>query len=916
MAVFPTFETTLLQIAKALGTTKSIGSTKKKNKFKTNEQSLDKFWNTWKEVLHNIFDALELAKEERDDLVANIQHAHDIHKYIELNVFTSKASKQKVVWHYLSRVLIPALARHSVFWQIQSKIDEGMPGGKFWYLPFIAPNDANAKVELPMQQVLNWLFDLIALPKGKLAKDLELELRIYEGLGTIQRNLDNWLKGKSTPEISSIKNTFPDDVSIEFRGVFKTSNTRCYFEQALELVQNKGHTANSFKYEINMSESDLKRIFDRNCSSEIKVEFTNKVNERYQQPTLKTIRQRLIIARALQEGYEQLVNYFTPNLDKYCSDLNKNKVLQLVRLYEMTYNHTLHAHNKCIHLGNIPDRELIENKLFTHSLLPIYRRDILLCVATEPYDTITLVAARLNEIYSEESKTKELNDVFIECTTKQRELHNSLIHSLENQRIFNSQFEEFHSRLKRNEDLGADFQSTEDFNLFLELNKYKYPQNNINQILTSRLAELENTPTQQLKRILQELELLLFHTKWENDTESNVNKLIREAKNNSEIEYFLPLLLRLEAYHQMAQNKLKEAEKTLKQAIEGCKKNSFGSLRGVLARQAFSLAIANQKLIPENHETYFRDMILWGGFNFEEEALSTDILALSRHLHELFWTKQYQHYPAYQPIFSEHKKDFKAFCDDFLILAKNGESVQPALVKHDHLKKKQLKSPQADSILLLLLKITYDTQLRNSRNKHNARLSNGINKMEALWQKNLSALRELIMEWPEIVDLSDFKNQTPLMLAVSNRDLTTARTLLDVGACADKQDINGRTALHFACASRSLECLKLLIERSADEYIINIEGSNALHTAVRVGDIGIVMYLTRKHPQLLSGKELGYRTPLILAEEISTNASIYAQLAKALKVENREVEDQSVYNEVYISLKNETQRVIHSIETN
>ncbi|TOB46778.1 hypothetical protein CGK04_24400, partial [Vibrio parahaemolyticus] len=59
MATFPTFESVLLQIAKALGANSQMTS-KSKSTFKYVEMTMDNLSNTWESILGDIADALGL----------------------------------------------------------------------------------------------------------------------------------------------------------------------------------------------------------------------------------------------------------------------------------------------------------------------------------------------------------------------------------------------------------------------------------------------------------------------------------------------------------------------------------------------------------------------------------------------------------------------------------------------------------------------------------------------------------------------------------------------------------------------------------------------------------------------------------------------------------------------------------------
>ena len=902
MAAFPTFESVLIKISGALGASKKLTS-KSKNKFKNTEMNINNMFDTWKRLLDGIFDALELDKAEREDLLANIDACYRVHKSIEIQVFTYKASAQKVIWQYLARILIPTLARHSVFWQIDSRIDEGMPGGRFWYLPFLDPDSKPAKIELPLQQVLNWLLDLIEEPKSHIANNLESDLRIYEATGTILKNLNNWQSGKVTPEISSIKSTFPDDIAIKFKGCFEPSENSCAFEQSLAFVKSKHHTAHSLQYEIDISYLDLETILSGNCSQEQKIEFVHKICERYQQPSVKTIRQRLIVARAIQNGYEELIKFFTPNIDKFCTDLDENKVMQLIKLYEIIYNLTMKAHLECAKnaelIKNRKLQEQCENERFTQALPYYLRYDLLLSVVSEDYNTVDMVAPRLSEIFSELDKEDTLDNLIPTNKQSFEAIDRAHLNSEKKVDNFYTKVDYFNIKLQQNKTPLKVLKSTDDFRLVYKLAQNEYANQNIRHLAIERLKQLESSAHEQMKRLILELELTFSRIKFDKNTEHKTETLLELAWSNPEHKFWLPEIFRWNALHCIAQNKLNEAEKLLKKAIDECKNRSFGSLRGLLARDAFAIAISNQKLIPKNHETYFRDIVFFGGLGKENNPNIINIYDVSRQLHEYFWKRLYRNYPSYIPLYSEAQIEIEAFIKDFMTCMANNSSIEYILKKHNKLKNKQLKYPQSDSIILLLLKMSYGMLAQNARFNANVQFTNLIKQTTAIFSKQLKYVRQIIDHWSQIVDLSDFKQQSPLMIAVHNKDYETAEALLKSNANPNLQDISGRTALHSACASRTFECVELLIRYGIDERITTIEGATALHTAVRVGEIKIVELLISMFPHLLEAEEFDYRTPLILAEEIACDEDYYLALSEQFKVEQRQVVSHNQYKKLY-----------------
>jgi len=895
MATFPTFEATLIEIANALGASKGLQTTKK-NKFKDGDMSLDNIFETWKGILNSISDVLGLDEKAKNDLISNIEHDYQIHKTIELNVFSFRASKQKIVWHYLSRVLIPAIARHAAFWQIQSKIDAGMPGGKFWYLPIIQPTKLTTEIELPVQQVLNWLVDLIEEPRTKLAKNIEKDLRIYESSGTILKNLYNWQNAKNTPEISSINNTFPEEVKITFQGCFLPDTKNSEFEQALEFTNKKGHTAESLQHEISLSCEDLKYILKDDCSDNKKEEFIWKLKERYQQPPQKTIRQRLLVARAVQEGYGRLVKFLTPTIDKQCLDFEKNKTLQLIKLYEVVYNNTMDAHAQCAHLG-----EEAENKYFTKNQPAFFRYDLLLCTSYEKYPTVPLVAPRLNEIFSTSGKEKEIDDIFPTSKEGIEKRQSEYIDNLNKQRVASNTTNKLINRLKRKIAPFKTLKNIIDFDFVYEASHLTYNSPKIKPLILQRLIELEATPEHEIKRLILELNELFTVEQFDTSTEERATTLLEQAKNNVESFLWRPQLLRFEAYHHIGKNKIKEAERLFNQAMDECKNFNFGPLRGELARDAFAIAISNQKLIPNNHEKYFRDILFHGGLDSSKSTNATipSIFDVSRELHEYFWKNLYKCYPNYTSLFSNSQKDFELFFTDIAPHIKDGTDIKQVLKKHKHLKNKQLKHPQSDSIIFLLMKVSYDmlTKIKTNETRFNIP-HDMILEAESIFDKSMSVIRAVIQEWPEIVDLSDFKQQTPLMLAANYKDYKTVEVLLNAKANSNLKDITGRTALHAACASRCSKSANLLIENGIDGVIANFKGSTALHTSVRLGEINITKTILKNFPELAFIKDLDGKTPPQLADKIASDISIYHYLQHYLKSENRTTVSHETYKKL------------------
>lgn len=891
MAIFPTFESVLLQIVKALGANSQMTS-KSKSKFKYVEMTMDNLSNTWISILGDIADALGLDEKAKMDFISNVKNDYLMHKRVELGVYSSKASQRKIVWHYLARIIIPALARHTVFWQTESKMDEGMPSGRFWYLPAVDSPIEPTQLLLPVPQVLNWLIDLIQDTNTSIANNLENDLKIHDGHGTVLKNLYNWKNAKSTPEVSSINNLFPDEVNIQFCGCFEPNEKSSQFEQALTFIEKKGLSVDALQHEIDIDFKSLKRILSGECSAIEQKEFVQKIRVRYQAPSPKLIRIRLRIARAIQEGYQQLVKFLTPKVDKLSFDLNENKTLQLVELYNYVYNLTFDAHIQKGFLG-----QHAENKYFEEQLPSFFRYDLLrLFTSDNEHDIPWSTLDRINSIFSRSGEEDILDNIFPTTEHESEKMHKIVKEEGDYLNDFFFRRDMLIDKLKKNKSPFKQLQSIDDFEVvygarIIHMNQYSNP--NIGDMIVERLKSLESNPTETMKRILFELEIHLILNKLGSKTEEKVSALLDEAKHCDDFEFSKANILRYEALHYIAQNKLKEAEENLKLAIDECKKKySFGTFRGWLARDAFALVIANQKLIPNNHEKYFRDMYYWGVLKRE-----TNIYDVSRDLHEYFWKTLYKCYPNYQPQFSDCSNDIEKFSRDFAECIKNEHSIELVLKKHKALKKEQLKYPQADSIILLMMKMNYELLRKLNYNKQMVP-TDIAKEISDVCNRMIQGIRKVIELWPEIVNVSDFKEQTPLMFAANTKDYQTVKTLLKANADPNKQDFRGRTALHAAAASRCWKSASFLLEYGCDAAIAGPEGSTALHTAIRMGEIAIVELLIEKRPELLKIKDSKGILPEQLARKIATDPFAYELLNQFLKSEDRSVVSLDTYKKV------------------
>ena len=131
------------------------------------------------------------------------------------------------------------------------------------------------------------------------------------------------------------------------------------------------------------------------------------------------------------------------------------------------------------------------------------------------------------------------------------------------------------------------------------------------------------------------------------------------------------------------------------------------------------------------------------------------------------------------------------------------------------------------------------------------------------------AIALLVSEWPEQLNIVDFKRQSAAMLAAQQRDIETLRRLLAAGADVNLQDYKGRTVLHSAVTGGSMECLAAVLEHKPDrQWVTAEEGNTPLHTAIKMGLPSILHPLIAYAPEWVHTKNSFDFTPLGFAEKI------------------------------------------------
>ena len=118
------------------------------------------------------------------------------------------------------------------------------------------------------------------------------------------------------------------------------------------------------------------------------------------------------------------------------------------------------------------------------------------------------------------------------------------------------------------------------------------------------------------------------------DCKNKVQALLDEAEKTEGYDLWKFAILQYKAKHLLAQNNFDEASEYFRDALEDSFKGSYCLMSGEIARDCLAIAVANKKLITNNHEKYYREM-LSGGMIESDQIPSIEEIA--RWAYSYFW---------------------------------------------------------------------------------------------------------------------------------------------------------------------------------------------------------------------------------------------------------------------------------------
>lgn len=880
MAIIPTLENILLEVNQSVGG--ASFTSQKKNKFSTNTMDTKLQLEMASEILKTITNKLNLDDHAVKDLIKNLIDSGSFYKSVELHTWTGSASSQQIIWYLLAYVYTPTIARYMAFWNMDYVTDKGMSGGRFWYLPDIKTKHGKEYLQLPVANVVDWLLDLLGMPISVLGKEYRanndpLDIKTEK----LIRTLYNWGASETTPNPNKFNEFFPDNLSLNFKGTFEPDHNLSHNEQflaAIAFVKQKfpdtESVADLIRHEIPMSQEGLiEAILNHATDEDIERRFIELLAIRYAKPSFKLVRQYFLVARMIQDGYIRLIKFLFPDVDLYCINPHKNKLLQISMLYKYIYNLSIEAH--CCNRNNLT----AEDQYFEEKI-PLILRPLMLCVIPSlKYTSYNIVAEMLSKKFLSSNPQDELEDIYPYSEQVAENMANAV--KKEHQKnLVELNIANKLKNISNSNHLEKELKKIQSFTSLIYSIDPNKPSSKHHRLIMKRLAELAKEPSEKIQITLRKL-----HYHLNNDiaiktihTSSQVHQLLTEAEQNPVFEQWKAPILQFKAKHLLAKNEFSNATSLLREALNACSEYNYGMLRSEIARDLLAVEVANRKPIPENQHRYYREMMYYG----MQELAVTEFEDTAVQCSEYFWEVLYKPYPEVEKITPIALDKMKSIYKSLLPLLDKGDmrAITQWLKKQKKDTLSNLHCVTGDSFLMYwikeyshfmnrlpMLQMLTPCNLRKDLERFQHMMEN--------WQKTTALIIETM---PNLLNIVDFKRQSPLMLIAQTGNHNLLKLMLENKADPNLQDYIGRTALHTSIAGRHNKCVDLLLEHDCtlDKLVEN--RASVLHTCVRAGNTYAAKQILKRKPALKNLKDDDNITPLELVKLILNSPEDHAKL--------------------------------------
>ena len=260
------------------------------------------------------------------------------HEFLVSQCGSSKKPRHEVVFHWACKFVVPFLAVNlNDYQRNDSRLESGMPAGKFWYLPLLVlPKGTDEKpyIKWPVNTVLEWWEDLLG---SEMTSHANLLCAPGENPDNARRQVYAWRHENRPPDQATIERwckvswadkyagTFSDDASLSLKERWNRCRTFLVKKGFHDTTRNwladiRGKPREMFQDQyrgelleleiLPFKQTPFAAFFDSSdpVAAGLPVaELIERVAGRYAQPTNGQLKARLIIAAAFQRVFIQMV---------------------------------------------------------------------------------------------------------------------------------------------------------------------------------------------------------------------------------------------------------------------------------------------------------------------------------------------------------------------------------------------------------------------------------------------------------------------------------------------------------------------------------------------------------------------------------------------------------------------------------
>jgi len=330
----------------------------------------------------------------------------------------------------------------------------------------------------------------------------------------------------------------------------------------------------------------------------------------------------------------------------------------------------------------------------------------------------------------------------------------------------------------------------------------------IRQMACARATELARTPSETIGAIVLQLHSL-FHGKLANrpkDMRQQVERLLALADANPPFGEWEVVMLQYKAKHHLATNDFEAARKLFDASLDACHERNYGPIRGEIARDAFALVVERPPVgfSLGNYEGYMRNMLAFGSLFPNDPEKPPTLEDTACEVSEYFWEYLYAPcpgVPAEEPLARKHTDAIVGAETMELVLHADWDGLDAWMSRNSELRDKRLRHVRGETVLMIWLRGLYQHWVQKARILELGPIEEVVPISNALARNLRESILRVVKKWPKLVNLADFKKQTPLLLAARHGDVAMVDVLLQAGANADWRDWQGKSAMDQAVGS-------------------------------------------------------------------------------------------------------------------